>query len=53
MSLGTDITYQVSFKSPFYAEEYIGGHSNKLWTDDGRASNDMLPFFNTYLKFNE
>ncbi len=20
-----------------YAEEYIGTHSNKLWTDDGRA----------------
>ena len=34
-----------------YAEEYIGTHSNKLWTDDGRALNDMLPFFNTYLKF--
>lgn len=34
-----------------YAEEYIGTHSNKLWTDDGRALNDMFPFFNTYLKF--
>lgn len=34
-----------------YAEEYIGGHGNKLWTDDGRALNDMLPFFDTYLKF--
>ncbi len=34
-----------------YAEEYIGTHSNKLWTDDGRALNDMLPFFNTYLNF--
>ena len=34
-----------------YAEEYIGNHSNKLWTDDGRALNDMLPFFNTYLNF--
>jgi S-formylglutathione hydrolase FrmB len=34
-----------------YAEEYIGTHRNKLWTDDGRALNDMLPFFNTYLKF--
>ncbi|MCK5371734.1 MAG: esterase family protein [Cyclobacteriaceae bacterium] len=34
-----------------YAEEYIGTHGNKLWTDDGRALNDMLPFFNTYLKF--
>jgi enterochelin esterase-like enzyme len=36
-----------------YAEEYIGDHGNKLWTDDGRALNDMLPFFNTYLKFQE
>ena len=34
-----------------YAEEYIGTHTNKLWTDDGRALNDMLPFFDTYLKF--
>ena len=34
-----------------YAEEYIGNHGNKLWTDDGRALNDMLPFFDTYLKF--
>jgi len=34
-----------------YAEEYIGNHSNKLWTDDGRALNDMLPFFDTYLNF--
>jgi len=36
-----------------YAEKYIGTHSNKLWTDDGRALNDMLPFFNTYLVFDE
>jgi S-formylglutathione hydrolase FrmB len=36
-----------------YAEEYVGTHSNKLWTDDGRALNDMLPFFNTYLTFEE
>lgn len=34
-----------------YAEEYIGTHGNKLWTDDGRALNDMLPFFEQYLKF--
>lgn len=34
-----------------YAEEYIGDHGNKLWTDDGRALNDMLPFFDTYLEF--
>jgi S-formylglutathione hydrolase FrmB len=34
-----------------YAEEYIGTHVNKLWTDDGRALNDMLPFFDRYLVF--
>jgi enterochelin esterase-like enzyme len=34
-----------------YAEEFIGAHGNKLWTDDGRVLNDLLPFFNTYLKF--
>lgn len=34
-----------------YAEEYIGNHTNKIWTDDGRVLNDMLPFFDTYLKF--
>ena len=34
-----------------YAEEYIGTHGDKLWTDDGRALNDMLPFFDTYLNF--
>ena len=36
-----------------YTEEYIGDHVNKLWTDDGRALNDMFPFFNTYLTFEE
>lgn len=36
-----------------YAEIYIGNHGNKLWTEDGRALNDMLPFFNTHLKFRE
>lgn len=34
-----------------YAEEYIGTHTNKIWTDDGRVLNDMLPFFNRYLNF--
>jgi len=34
-----------------YAEIYIGDHGNKLWTDDGRILNDLLPFLNTYLKF--
>lgn len=35
-----------------FAEEYIGNHGNKIWTVDGRVLNDMLPFFNDYLKFN-
>lgn len=34
-----------------YAEEYIGTHVNMLWTDDGRALNVMLPFFNQNLAF--
>lgn len=34
-----------------YAEEYIGDHGNKIWTVDGRVLNDLLPFFNDYLKF--
>lgn len=34
-----------------FAEEYLGDHSDKIWSDDGRVLNDMLPFFDTYLKF--
>ncbi len=34
-----------------YAEEFIGTHSNKLFTDDGRILNDMLPFLERYLAF--
>ncbi len=34
-----------------YAEEYIGDHGNKVYTDDGRTLNDLLPFFNYYLQF--
>jgi len=34
-----------------YAEEYNGSHMDKVYTEDGRFLNDMLPFFNTYLKF--
>ncbi|WP_242084416.1 alpha/beta hydrolase [Aestuariivivens sediminis] len=34
-----------------FAEEYNGSHLDKIYTDDGRFMNDMLPFFNTYLKF--
>ncbi len=34
-----------------FSEEYIGDHGNKIWTTDGRVLNDLLPFFNDYLKF--
>lgn len=34
-----------------YAEEYIGTHTDKIWTTDGRVLNAFLPFFNDYLKF--
>lgn len=34
-----------------FAEEYIGDHGNKIWATDGRVLNDLLPFFNDYLKF--
>jgi enterochelin esterase-like enzyme len=34
-----------------FAEEYIGTHTSKIWTEDGRVLNSMLPFFNTYLQF--
>ena len=34
-----------------YAEEYIGTHTDKIWTTDGRVLNEFLPFFNDYLKF--
>ncbi len=36
-----------------YAEEYIGTHTNKIWTTDGRVLDEMLPFFNDYLLFDE
>ncbi len=34
-----------------FAEEYNGDHINRVYKEDGRILNDMLPFFNTYLKF--
>lgn len=34
-----------------FAEEYNGSHMDKVYTNDGRFINEMLPFFNTYLKF--
>lgn len=36
-----------------YAEEYIGTHTNKIWTTDGRVVDEMLPFFNDHLRFDE
>lgn len=36
---------------PHFAEEYIGDHGNKIWSADGRVLNDLLPFFNDYLRF--
>jgi len=34
-----------------FAEEYTGSHIDKVYDDEGRFVNQMLPFFNTYLKF--
>lgn len=34
-----------------YAEEYIGTHGNKIWSEDGRVLNSLLPFFNDHLEF--
>lgn len=34
-----------------FAEEYLGGHVDKQSGFDGRLYTEMLPFFNTYLKF--
>ena len=36
-----------------YAEEYIGTHSSKLWSPDGRMINNVLPFFDSNLEFQE
>ena len=35
------------------AEEYIGTHGSEVSKENGRIENQMLPFFNTYLKFEE
>ncbi len=34
-----------------YAEEYVGRHFDKVWTDDGRALHSVLPFFDANLTF--
>ena len=36
-----------------FAEEYIGGHVDKQGGLDGRMYMEMLPFFDTYLKFED
>ena len=35
------------------AEEYEGDHINKQGGTDGRIYQQLLPFFNTYLKFDD
>jgi len=34
-----------------FAEEYIGTHTSAIFTPHGRVPDEMLPFFNTYLSF--
>lgn len=34
-----------------FAEEYLGGHAEHLGGEDGRIYTEILPFFDTYLKF--
>ncbi|TLF46332.1 alpha/beta hydrolase [Maribacter aurantiacus] len=34
-----------------FAEEYIGNHTNNIYTEDGRIPQQMLPFFDYYLDF--
>ena len=36
-----------------FAEEYIGTHGSNIYTDAGRIPNQLLPFFNDYLTFEE
>ncbi len=40
-----------AYRVNHYAEEYIGDHGNKLGGVDGRVNTQLLPFFDTYLKF--
>lgn len=39
------------YRIKHFAEEYIGDHINMLDGLDGRIYSELLPFFNTYLKF--
>lgn len=36
-----------------FAEEYVGTHGDKLGGRDGRIYTEMLPFFDTYLVFED
>ena len=36
-----------------FAEEYIGTHGSGIYTRDGRLPNQVLPFFNFYLDFED
>lgn len=36
-----------------FAEEYIGTHTSDIYTQEGRIPQQMLPFFDHYLKFEE
>jgi hypothetical protein len=40
-----------TYKVKHFAEEYIGDHQNMLDGFEGRIYTELLPFFNTYLKF--
>jgi S-formylglutathione hydrolase FrmB len=40
-----------AYRVHHFAEEYIGDHVNMLGGFDGRIYTELLPFFNTYLKF--
>ena len=40
-----------SLEIQHFAEEYIGGHNDKIYSDDGRVVNELIPFFAMYLKF--
>jgi S-formylglutathione hydrolase FrmB len=42
-----------TYRVQHFAEEYIGDHTNKLGGFDGRIYTELLPFFDTYLKFEE
>jgi len=40
-------------KVKHFAEEYMGGHANKQGGLEGRVYTEMLPFFDTYLNFED